>query len=142
MAAIPILAVTASPPANARDAALEAGCRDFIAKPVRSADLVAALQTHLGLRFEPVAVPAAAVADLMENLHASPTLAGVAERLRQAATIGNVSALQAIARELNSGDAEHAHLGQHIARLTGEFDFEAILQLASPRHEVHEHPAD
>jgi hypothetical protein len=136
------LAVTASPYANARDQAREAGCRDFIAKPVRAGDLIAALQTHLGLVFEPAQAPAIPAGAFGVDMRGSSALAAVAERLEQAATIGSVSDLQAIARELNSGNAEQVRLGQHIARLTSEFDFEAIEQLASPRQEVHDNPAN
>src|SRR5262249_37312628 len=122
------------PYADSRETAREAGCCDFIPKPVRSGDLIAALQRHLGLRFEPVIAPVIPTDDFAEGLRPD-VLAGVAERLKQAAIIGSVSDLQEIARELTLGDAEHSRLGQHIARLTSEFEFEAIEQLASGRQQ-------
>jgi PAS domain S-box-containing protein len=134
-APIPVLAVTASPYMDAREAAHEAGCCDFLAKPVRPGDLIGALGRYLGVRFEPVAPPADPAQDSVEDLDASEVLAGVAERLRQAAMIGSVSELHAIARELALGDAEHSRLGHRIARLTNEFEFEVIEQLAAGKRE-------
>jgi PAS domain S-box-containing protein len=133
-ATIPVLAVTASPYASSHETAREAGCCGFIPKPVRYGDLIMALQSHLGLRFERVAAPVVPPEDLAESLR-SRVLAGIAERLRQAAIIGSVSDLQEIALELTMGDAEHSRLGRHIARLTSEFEFEAIEQLASGRQQ-------
>jgi CheY-like chemotaxis protein len=141
-APIPVLAVTASPYKDAREAALEAGCCDFLAKPVRPGDLIGALGRHLGVRFEPVTSPTDPAGDSVEDLGASGALAGVAERLRQAAMIGSVSELHAIARELALGDAQHSRLGHRIARLTNEFEFEAIEQLAARKREHDGHAAE
>ena len=49
--AIPIVAVTASALGNSRQRAREAGCVDYLAKPVRAQQLFGMLQTHLGARF-------------------------------------------------------------------------------------------
>jgi CheY-like chemotaxis protein len=141
-APIPVLAVTASPYKDAREAARQAGCCDFLAKPVRPGDLIGALGRHLGLRFEPVAPPVGPAEDSSEDLGASEALAGIAERLRQAAMIGSVSDLHAIARELTLGDAQHSRLGHRIARLTNEFEFEAIEQLAAGKQERDGHAPD
>src|SRR5262249_33542588 len=100
------------------------------------------LQTHLGLVFAPAQAPATPAGAFAKDLRGSSALVAVAERLEQAATIGSVSDLQAIARELNSGDAEQVRLGQQVARPTREFDFEAIVKLASPRQEVHDNPSN
>ena len=56
-ASIPVIAVTASPFEEERKAAMAAGCREFLAKPVRAADLVMALERQLGARFERVISP-------------------------------------------------------------------------------------
>jgi signal transduction histidine kinase/CheY-like chemotaxis protein len=54
---IPVVAVTASPFDEDRVAALAAGCCELLAKPVRAADLVGALERHLGARFERTTAP-------------------------------------------------------------------------------------
>ena len=48
---IPVIAVTASAFGDTRKAALDAGCVDYLPKPVRAEALFAALHKHLGLRF-------------------------------------------------------------------------------------------
>jgi PAS domain S-box-containing protein len=130
-ASIPVLAVTASPFENARGAALAAGCREFLTKPVRAADLMGALERHLGVRFEVAAAPGSGIEEEMGDLRASPALAGIAQRLRESAAIGSISDLHAIAQELTQGDPQQARLGHHITQLVNEFEFDAIMRLAS-----------
>jgi PAS domain S-box-containing protein len=124
-AAIPVLAVTASPDEATRAAALKAGCRDFLPKPLRAADLFERLARHLRIRFE-ANRPAATAEPIAARMDHT-----LAERLRQAATLGSVSDLQAIAQELLSGDEAGARLGRRISQLTSDFDFEAVQRLAS-----------
>ena len=50
-AAIPVIAVTASAFGNGRQTARDAGCVDYLSKPVRAQLLFGMLQTHLGVRF-------------------------------------------------------------------------------------------
>jgi PAS domain S-box-containing protein len=133
-ASIPVLAITASPFEDARDAALAAGCREFLAKPVRAVDLIGAFERHLGARFEKVVAPVPPAEDQVDDPQASATLAVVAESLREAAAIGSVSDLRAIALELIQGDTQQARLGQRIARLVDQFEFDAIERLASGGH--------
>jgi hypothetical protein len=59
------------------------------------------------------------------------SIAGVAGRLREAAAIGSISELHAIAQELILGDPQQAGLGRRIARLVNQFEFDAIERLAS-----------
>jgi PAS domain S-box-containing protein len=127
-ASIPVLAVTASPFEDARAAALAAGCCEFLAKPVRAADLIRALERHQGARFEAVA-PASTLEHQVHDLRTS--LAEVADRLRESAAIGNISELHAIAQELILGNPQQKYLGHRIARLVNQFEFDAIERLAS-----------
>src|SRR5262249_8296170 len=50
-ASIPVIMVTASAFGDARRAALEAGCIDFITKPIRAEQLFHKLERHLNVRF-------------------------------------------------------------------------------------------
>jgi hypothetical protein len=56
---------------------------------------------------------------------------GLARRLHDAAGIGSVTDLEALAQELVAGDEGEAALGQRIARLTAQFDFEGLKQAAN-----------
>ena len=53
-----------------------------------------------------------------------------AERLRNAADMGNISELKAIAGEIGSGSNNYGILGQAIDRLAENFDLEGIIKLA------------
>jgi hypothetical protein len=84
------------------------------------------------VRFETAEVaPVSKVDDQVNDLRTS--LAEVAERLREAAAIGSISDLHAIARELILGDPQQARVGRRIARLVNQFEFDAIERLASGR---------
>jgi hypothetical protein len=54
----------------------------------------------------------------------------LASRLHEAAGIGSVTDLEALAQELVAGDAGEAALGQKIARLTAQFDFDGLTEMA------------
>src|SRR5262249_14210663 len=74
---IPVLAVTASPFDAKREAALAAGCSEFLAKPVRWTDLIGALERQLGARFERVTGPVHAATEEMSDLCRAPALGAV-----------------------------------------------------------------
>jgi CheY-like chemotaxis protein len=124
-AGVPVVAVTASPMPRARERALEAGCRDFLAKPLLAHELYASIGRILGVEFAPAAVVAP------DSPRAVPS-AALAERIRRAARIGDLSELHAIARELERGQDEPlARLGRHVARLAGDFAFDRLERLAA-----------
>jgi CheY-like chemotaxis protein len=126
---IPIIAVTASTLGDKRQAALEAGCTDYLAKPVRAELLFGTLQTHLGARF--VHGGGTEVEAEPPDFSKTPRRAEIAVRLRQAITIGDVTDLEGLAQELVDGEAEEAILGHQIARLVSSFDFDGLRDLAS-----------
>jgi PAS domain S-box-containing protein len=129
-AGIPVIAVTASALGDSRRASRDAGCVEYLQKPVRAELLFAALQTHLGVRFARSIGSGPAEAGDSE-LSDTPRRLEIASRVRNAVTIGDVSDLDAIARELAAGDPATTLLGQRIARLVANFDFEGLRDLAS-----------
>jgi PAS domain S-box-containing protein len=131
-ASIPVIAVSASAWAEVRESAKEAGCVDFLAKPVKAEVLFAKLQRHTGARFvSPTEEPAAVTRDLPKSITANVATRGLAARIREAATIGNVAALDALAEQLSSGDEGSGVLGRQIATLAAAFDYDALLRLAA-----------
>jgi CheY-like chemotaxis protein/anti-sigma regulatory factor (Ser/Thr protein kinase) len=126
---IPVIAVTASTLGDRRQAARDAGCVDYLAKPVRAELLFAALQTHLNVRF--VSASAAESVQPLVALTVGPQHKNVANRLRESVAIGDVTDLHALAQELVAGDAREAALGQRVGRLLSDFDFDGLRELAA-----------
>jgi len=122
---IPVIAVTASALGDAPRAARDAGCVDYLTKPIRAQALFAALQTHLGLQF--VARPEGPT-DPEPDL---PLLRrqAIANRIRSAAALGDVTAVETLVTELALRDDE-APLSRRIGHLATSFDFDELLALA------------
>jgi CheY-like chemotaxis protein len=127
-ARIPVIAVTASALGDTRQQAKDAGCVEYLPKPVRAEALFAALQAHLGAKFvhthEDTGPPDVRLRDRTRETQ-------IAARLLEAVAIGNVSALETIAAELVGGDAAEAALGQRLAGLVTNFDFEGVRAVAT-----------
>jgi PAS domain S-box-containing protein len=126
-ARMPVLAVTASAFGEVREAAAQAGCIDFIPKPIRAEVLFGKLRQHLGVQF--VTGPRGVPPRPSPPLRAAQT-PGLGEELRKAAELGDVTALDAIARGLALAAGPAAALGDRIASLTASFDFDGVLLLA------------
>jgi CheY-like chemotaxis protein len=123
---IPVIAVTASALGDVRQTARDAGCVDYLSKPVRAELLFAMLETHLGVRFvsdEPAPRGDAAVTDLDRRI-------GIATRLRHSVALGDVSEIRQLARDLMAGDPAEAAVGERIDSLAMSFDFGALNELA------------
>ena len=124
---IPVIAVTASAFGDTREAARAAGCIDYLSKPVRAESLFSALHTHLGVQFE--SSPAAEPPEEPQLSDRSRRVT-LALRLHEAAAIGSVTDVEALAQELAVGDPGEAGLGRQIARLAAQFDFDELRALA------------
>jgi PAS domain S-box-containing protein len=125
---IPVIAVTASALGDVRQTAYDAGCVDYLSKPVRAQLLFGLLHKHLGVRF--VSDSAEAPAGGGHAVHLDRRT-DVAKRLRSSVALGDVSALQELARALmQGGDPAEAALGERISRLAMNFDFDALSSLA------------
>jgi PAS domain S-box-containing protein len=123
---IPIVAVTASALGNSRQRARDAGCVDYLAKPVRAQQLFGMLQTHLGAQF---------VSDTPSAEHRAANVASldhrveIGGRLRSAISLGDVGAIQELARHLKNGTPTEAAVGERINRLMTHFDFDGLSEL-------------
>jgi len=124
---IPVIAVTASAFGDTRQAAHDAGCLAYLSKPVRAESLFAALHDHLGVEFESSSAPPPVDEPELSDHSRRVSLA---MRLHDAATIGSVTDLEALAQELAVGDPGEAGLGRLIARLAGQFEFDELRALA------------
>jgi CheY-like chemotaxis protein len=125
---IPVIAVTASAFGDTKKAARDAGCTDYLPKPVRAEALFASLQTHLGVRF---LWEADDELPIEGEITPAPHHAELAARLRDAAAIGAITDLHTLANTLMGGDASDAALGSRIGALAAGFDFDGIRRLAS-----------
>jgi CheY-like chemotaxis protein len=123
---IPVVAVTASALGNSRQRARDAGCVDYLSKPVRAELLYGMLQAHAGARF---------VSDHESPLPTGGELAVLERRseiggqLRSAIALGDVGAIQQLAAALMKGSRAEAALGERIHRLITTFDFEGLSAL-------------
>jgi PAS domain S-box-containing protein len=126
-AAIPVIAVTASAIGDIRQTARDAGCIDYLSKPVRAQLLFAMLQTHLGVRFVSAGGDPSqrdtAVADIDRRVE-------IGSRLRNAVALGDVSGIQELAQHLMQGSIAEVAVGERINRLAITFDFDGLSELA------------
>ena len=123
-AAIPVIAVTASALGDARTAARTAGCADYLSKPIRAQELFGMLRLHLGVHFVGGELPASAAPglDVVRRVD-------VADRLRTAVAVGDVTDIHGLAETLLRGSPAEAALGERINRLVVEFDFTELAKL-------------
>ena len=126
-AAIPVIAVTASAFGDIRQSARDAGCIDYLPKPIRAQSLFAMLQTHIGVRFVSGSDDAVQrdvrLTDVDRRVE-------IGTRLRNAVAVGDVSDIQELARHLMKGDTAEIAVGERISRLAIEFDFDGLSELA------------
>ena len=126
-----VLALTASSYAEERADILAAGCDDFLAKPFREAELLAAIERHLGVRYvldEPADAPTSPRPmdpdALLEALRALPDdWLGDLERAAVRAEMGLVATL------LERIATVHPALAADLARRADDFDYGGIATL-------------
>ncbi len=127
-AQIPVVAVTASALEQTRQAALDAGCIEYLPKPIRAEVLFAMMEARLGVRFVKHGDPSRWPAE--PELTDAAVRSAIARRLDEGLALGDVAALDTLARELiGRSDAETA-LGHRVARLVTDLDFDGLRDLA------------
>jgi hypothetical protein len=94
---------------------------------VRAETLFAILQTRLGVQFATGQPP-----DPLDDSGPIqiPRHLAVATRIRDAATLGDITDLEQLAQQLMAGDAAEVTLARRIAQLAASFDFEGLRALA------------
>jgi signal transduction histidine kinase/CheY-like chemotaxis protein len=126
-----IVAHTASALAQYRDDARQAGCVDFIAKPIRAERVYECLRVHLGVEFEYAdQLPAkekftgwnAGQLQLPDELYA---------RMATAAELHSTTVLKTCLTELRQLGPGAEQLAEHIRHLMRSYDMDEILRLIS-----------
>ena len=149
--AIPIIAYTANDDRAMREECLAAGCTDVLAKPQSTADLVAAVASHLGVT-EPIVSKLAGNPEMSEFIHDFVTsLPGKIDTMRQLVQAKDAEKLGPLARQLmvaasdsgGSGFGELSAAADALARtLTETVDWtlveESICTLADLSRRVRE----
>ncbi|HXI71210.1 MAG TPA: CHASE domain-containing protein [Verrucomicrobiae bacterium] len=130
-AALKIVAHTASALARYRDEARQAGCVDFIAKPIRAERIYECLRIHLGAEFE-YSDPAPAAERLSDwdagQLQLPDELYA---RLATAAELHSTTVLKSCLIELRQLGPGAEQLAEHIRHLMRSYDMDGILRLIS-----------
>ena len=126
-AAIPVIAVTASAFGRVHQKARDAGCVDYLSKPIRAQLLFGVIQKHLGVRFISDSAGEARPGESTLDLERRTELR---RRLLNALSLGDVADIQELAQALLKGTPAEAAMGDRISRLAANFDFDALGELA------------
>jgi PAS domain S-box-containing protein len=124
-----MIGVSASAFEPDREACRAAGCAEFLAKPFREEDLLAAIARQLGLKWrfaDPVAPTRETSAPFPAVQHAPD--AADAEALFELASKGDVVGVRALAQKLAERDARLAPFAQGVTELAARFKMKAIRQ--------------
>ena len=127
---IKIVAVTASVFEHEKELVMNAGCDDFIRKPIRSEEIFETLARHLGVKFSYAEKPgqvteqieALDAEDIREHLQALPP--EWTHRLNQAAVSGDIEKTAALAEEIRTKDRE---LSDALRGLLKQYSFDKIV---------------
>jgi signal transduction histidine kinase/CheY-like chemotaxis protein len=133
----PIIAVSASVFEEEREAALAAGCDDFLGKPVREEQLFETIARHIAVRYlygeDPPEARPPAGPSLVERDQAFQRLALLPEALRRelndALVILDIQRINAIIETIEAHDPE---LCAAMKPLADTFDYKRLLDLLTP----------
>jgi signal transduction histidine kinase/CheY-like chemotaxis protein len=133
LAALPVIAVSASTSRFSRGEALGAGCSSFVEKPVHFDELLAEIGRLLKLswRDAPAAVPAGRSAG--EGRGAGQASPAIVAELLDCARRGDVTQLLARVREAEGSDPAGAGVYGEVRRLAAAFDMKGIRRILEDR---------
>jgi CheY-like chemotaxis protein len=126
-----VIAVTASVYPGYDQKALKSGFDGFLGKPFRVARLLEEIKKHLHVEFRELPLSESATATDPTQVTASLDVGvprELVERLSQALSIKNLTAIKSLAGEL-SARPETAELGERVLALARGFDFEKLDEL-------------
>ena len=127
---VPILALTAQADVAERVRALEAGCNDFVSKPVQEETLLTKMADYLGLRYqyeEPSrpGTPAIATPLTAEALRQTMPTNWI-QALHQAALYCDEESVSGLIQQISASETA---LLEGLTRLAHNYQFELIMQL-------------
>jgi signal transduction histidine kinase/DNA-binding NarL/FixJ family response regulator len=129
-----IIASSASVFNSDRQQSRDAGCTNFLPKPIQAAELLAYLQCYLNLEwnYETNSDAPLLSGNLSPPSHIVVPPAEALQSLYKSAKAGYIAGVQAEAQKLIQKNALYTTFSQRILRLADELDDEAIVQLLQP----------
>ena len=113
-----------------RQACLNAGCAEFLAKPFREEQLLAILERQLGLQWHYLDAPVSGSNSPFPVVRHAPAPAD-AEALYELAAKGDVLGVRTYAQKIAESDARLAPFAQNITDLAARFKMKAIRQFVA-----------
>lgn len=139
---VPIILVSANVFENRPENLAAAQCQDFVAKPVRESELLAALGKHLGVDWltesprdamGAMGMTGPARAAAARHAPAEPLPADAVWELHRLARMGHVSALRQALDEWQRAAPGHAAQWQALGRLVDDFELDALIARLTPQ---------
>jgi PAS domain S-box-containing protein len=127
---IHIVAMSASAFESDRQAALDAGCEEFLAKPLREGELLATMARLLDLAWEYADTAAPGTVSPFPTVEQQPEIAD-ADAIHELASKGDVVGVRAYAQRLAERDPRLAPFAQTVISLAQRFKMKAIRQFVA-----------
>ncbi|MBW4652063.1 MAG: response regulator [Kaiparowitsia implicata GSE-PSE-MK54-09C] len=134
MSAVVIIASSASVFDFNRQQSQDAGCQDFLPKPVQADELLAQIEQHLKVTWTYVADLESAKLSSGRSLEPMVVIPSMAElqALYDAAQIGDMDAVEQEALKLQQLNPQYSPFTQQVLQFAREFNEHAILKLVTP----------
>ncbi len=131
---IKIIACSAKTFSGDRQDSLEAGCNDFLAKPVQRQALLDQLQQHLGLDwiYRPIAANESAMTSVASQAQESQLITPpveILQNLYDLARKGNLNGVAALATQLEQMDTQYVPFANRVVQMAKAFQDQDLLQL-------------
>jgi CheY-like chemotaxis protein/anti-sigma regulatory factor (Ser/Thr protein kinase) len=140
---LPIIAVSASTFDLDHQESLDAGCSEFLAKPIRMETVLATLQKYLGLTWSYEQTATEQIPEVKENPEELVNLTTVKMSAKQAAVlldlaaIGDFMGIQEEVGQLAETDKQFAPLASKLIQLAEDFEADKICELVRQYMDSH-----